>query len=318
MEAVVCTKYGSPEVLQLREVEKPVPKDNEVCVKIFATAATASDCIVRGFKFPRWHPMGIMMGAVVGFRAPRNPILGMVLSGEVESVGEDATRFKEGDQVFGSTLSAGNNISVRFGSYAQYMCLPEDSLIAPKPAKLTHEEAAAIPYGFGLAMYYVKIAEIQPGEKVLIYGASGAIGTTAVQLAKHYGAEVTGVCSSGNFDMVGSLGADKLIDYRKEDSPPNGELYDFVFDAVGKKKDSKLKAACREALTPDGRYQSVDSGSPSNNLQELDFLNGLIEAGELRAVIDRSYPLEEIVEAHRYVDEGHKKGNVVIRVTHTR
>ncbi|MDX1401346.1 MAG: NAD(P)-dependent alcohol dehydrogenase, partial [Kiloniellales bacterium] len=191
-----------------------------------------------------------------------------------------------------------------------------DSLIALKPTMLTHEEAAAIPYGFGLAMYFVKKGEIQPGEKVLVYGASGAIGTVAVQLAKHYGAEVTAVCSSENFDMVQSLGADKVIDYRKEDSPPEGVLYDFVLDAVGKKKHSKLKAACIEALTPDGVYESVDNGSPSNDLEELEFLNELIEAGEIRAVVDRSYPLEEIVEAHRYVDMGHKKGNVVVTVAH--
>lgn len=317
MKAVVCTKYGPPEVLQIREVEKPAPKDDEVCVKVFATAVTASDCIVRGFKFPRWHPMGILMGAVVGFRAPRNPILGMVLSGEVESAGEDARRFSVGDQVFGSTLSTGNSIGVRFGAYAQYMCLPEDNLIAPKPSLLPHEEAAAIPYGYGLAVYYVKKGEIQPGQKALIYGASGAIGTTAVQLAKHYGAEVTGVCSSGNFELVQSLGADKLLDYRTEDSLPDGERYDFVMDAVGKKKDSKLKAACKEALTPDGRFVSVDIGSPSNDLEELDFLNELIEAREIRAIVDRSYPLEEIVEAHRYVDQGHKKGNVVITVSHS-
>ncbi len=316
MKAIVCTKYGPPEVLQLQEVEKPAPKKDEVLVKIYATAVTASDCIVRGFKFPRWHPMGIMMGVAVGFRAPRNPILGMVLAGEVESVGEAANRFKEGDLVFGSTLSAGNNFGVRFGSYAQYMCLTDDSLIALKPSKLSYEEAAAIPYGAGLALYFIKKGKIQPGQKVLVYGASGAIGTAAVQFARHYKAEVTGVCSSKNFELVRSLGAEKLLDYRTEDSLPNGERYDFVFDAVGENKDSKLKAACKEALTSNGLYISVDSGNPNNSLEELDFLNELIEAGEFRAVIDRDYPLEEMVEAHRYVDKGHKKGNVVITVAH--
>ena len=254
------------------------------------------------------------MGAVVGFRAPRKPILGMVLAGEVDSAGNAVRRFKEGDQVFGSTLSPGSNIGVRFGAYAQYMCLPEDSLIATKPSNLSFEEAAAIPYGFGLAIYFLKKGNIQPGQKALIYGASGAIGTAAVQLTKHYGAEVTGVCSSGNFDLVRSLGAERLIDYRKEDSLPSGERYDFVFDAVGKAKDSRLKAACKKALTPNGQYLSVDSGNPGNYLDELEFLNELIKAGEFRAVIDRSYPLEEMAEAHRYVDKGHKRGNVVITI----
>lgn len=316
MKAIVCTKYGPPEVLQLREVPKPTPKNNEVCVKIFATAVTASDCIVRGFKLPRWRPLGVMMAMVVGIRAPRNPILGMVLAGEVESAGKDVRRFKEGDRVFGSTLNPGNSFGIRFGAYAQYMCLPDESLIALKPSRLSYEEAAAIPYGAGLAMYFLEKGNIQSRQKVLIYGASGAIGTTAVQLAKHYQAEVTGVCSTANFELVKSLGADNLIDYRKEDSLPNGALYDFVFDAVGEQKDSKLKAACKNALTSDGLYLTVDSGNPSNDLAELDFLNELIEAGEIRGVIDRSYPLEQIVEAHRYVDQGHKKGNVVIVVPH--
>ena len=256
------------------------------------------------------------MGLTLGFRAPRNPILGMVLAGEVESVGKDAKRFKEGDQVFGSTLSPANNFGIRFGAYAQFVCLPDGSLIALKPSKLTYEEAAAVPYGAGLAMYFLNKGNIPSRQKVLIYGASGAIGTAAVQLAKHYGAEVTGVCSTGNFELVKSLGADKLIDYRKQDSPPSGELYDFILDAVGKEKDSKLKVACKKALTPDGMYLSVDSGNPSNDLEELDFLNELIEAGKIRAVIDRSYPLEQMVEAHRHVDTGHKKGNVVVTVRH--
>jgi NADPH:quinone reductase-like Zn-dependent oxidoreductase len=316
MKAIVCTGYGPPEVLQLQEVATPSPKDDEVRVKVFATAVTASDTIVRGFKLSRWHPMGIMMGLVIGFRAPRNPILGMVLAGEVESVGKDAKRFKVGDRVFGSTLRPGNNVTFRFGAYAQYMCLPDDSLIALKPAKLSNEEAAAIPYGYGLAVYFLKQANIQPGQKVLVYGASGAIGTAAVQLAKYYGAEITGVCSGRNFDLVSSLGADNLLDYRREESPPAGALYDFVFDAVGKNKDSELKAASKEALAPDGMYATVDSGTPQNFLEELDFLNELIEAGEFEAVIDTSYPLEEMVEAHHHVDTGHKRGNVVITVAH--
>ena len=238
MKAIVCTKYGPPEVLQLQEVEKPTPKDNEVLVKVYATAVTASDCIVRGFKLPRWHPMGLMMGLVVGFTAPRKPILGMVLAGEVESVGQDVSRFKVGDHVYGSTVKSSTDI--RFGAYAQYITLPEDSLIAIKPPNLTYEEAAAIPYGFGLAISYLKKGNIQSGQKVLIYGASGAIGTTAVQLANAFGAEVTGVCSTRNMDFVKSLGAGKVIDYTKEDTLPGGERYDLVLDAVGKSKSSKL------------------------------------------------------------------------------
>ncbi len=314
MKAVICTKYGPPEVLELQEVEKPTPKDDEVLVKIFATAVTASDCIVRGFKLPRWHPMGLMMGLVVGITAPRKPILGMVLAGEIESAGQDVRRFKVSDQVYGSTVKSSNDI--RFGAYAQYISLPEDSLIAIKPPNLTYEEAAAIPYGFGLAISYLKKGNIQSRQKVLIYGASGSIGTTAVQLAKAFGAEVTGVCSTRNLDFVKSLGAGKVIDYTKEDTLPRGERYDLVLDAVGKSKSSKLKDQCQKALTPEGKYISVDDGSPKNSIEELSFLNELVEAGELKAVIDCSYPLEEIVEAHTYVDQGHKKGNVVITVAH--
>ena len=314
MKAIVCTKYGPPEVLQLQEVEKPTPKDNEVRVKVYATAVTASDCIVRGFKLPRWHPMGLMMGLVVGFTAPRKPILGMVLAGEVESVGQDVSRFKVGDHVYGSTVKS--SADIRFGAYAQYITLPEDSLIAIKPPNLTYEEAAAIPYGFGLAISYLKKGNIQSKQKVLIYGASGAIGTTAVQLANAFGAEVTGVCSKRNLYFVKSLGAGTVIDYTKEDTLPGGERYDLVLDAVGKSKSSKLKDQCQKALTPDGKYISVDDGSPKNSIEELSLLNELVESGKLKAVIDRSYPLEEIVEAHKYVDQGHKKGNVVITVEH--
>jgi len=314
MKAVICTKYGPPEVLKLQEVEKPTPKDDEVLVKIFATAVTASDCIVRGFKLPRWHPIGLMMGLVVGITAPRKPILGMVLAGEIESVGQDVRRFKVGDQVYGSTVKSSNDI--RFGAYAEYISLPEDSLIAIKPSNLTYEEAAAIPYGFGLAISYLKKGNIQSRQKVLIYGASGSIGTTAVQLANAFGAEVTGVCSTRNLDFVISLGAGKVIDYTKQDTLPGGERYDLVLDAVGKSKGSNLKDQCQNALTPEGKYISVDDGSPKNSIEELSFLNELVEAGELKAVIDRSYPLEEIVEAHKYVDQGHKKGNVVITVEH--
>jgi NADPH:quinone reductase-like Zn-dependent oxidoreductase len=318
VKAVVCTKYGPPEVLQLEEVEKPTPKHNEVRIKIHATAVTASDCIVRGFKLPIWHPIGLLMGLVVGFRGPRNPILGMVLAGEIEAVGRDVTQFKSGDQVFALT-------GTRFGCYAEYTCLPDKgrsglpgtlpSLMTLKPSTMTYEESAAVVYGTGLASHYLRRGHIQRGQKVLIYGASGAIGSTAVQIAKHhYGAEVTGVCSTSNLELVKSLGADHVLDYTKQDSLADGARFDFILDAVGKQKSSRLKLACKNALTPNGRHTSVDNGTPAPQLEDLVLVRELIEAGKFRAVIDRSYPLEQIVEAHRYVDQGHKKGNVVITV----
>jgi NADPH:quinone reductase-like Zn-dependent oxidoreductase len=241
MKAVVCTKYGPPEVLQLQEVEKPAPRQHEVCIKIHATAVTASDCIVRGFALPVWHPIGLMMGLVVGFGKPRNPILGMVLAGEVESIGREARRFTAGDQVFAFTVKS--SIQMRFGTYAEYICLPEESMMAVKPANLSFEEAAAVPYGGLLALHFLKKGNIKRGQKVLIYGASGAIGTAAVQLAKHhFGAEVTGVCSTTNLALVKSLGANYIIDYTKENVTSSGEQYDFVLDAVGKRKSSNLNS----------------------------------------------------------------------------
>jgi NADPH:quinone reductase-like Zn-dependent oxidoreductase len=307
MKAIVCTKYGPPEVLQLKEVEKPTPKKNEVCIKIFATAATASDCIVRGFKLPRWSPLGLMMGLALGITKPRQPILGMVLAGDIESIGKDVKRFKKGDQVYGMT-------GLGFATYAEYKCISEKDCLVKKPSDLSYEEAAALPYGGILAGHFLKKGNIQKGQKVLIYGASGAIGTTAVQLAKYYGAEVAGVCSTTNLELVKSLGADTVIDYTKEDLISRGELYDYIFDAVGKRKSSKLKLQCKKVLTKNGKYTSVDKGSPKSLTEYLDLLNELMEAGHFKAVIDRRYPLEQIAEAHRYVEKGHKKGNVVITV----
>lgn len=320
MKAIVCAKYGPPDVLQLKEVEKPAPKDNEVLIKVHTTAVTASDGIVRGFTLPIWHPIGLLMGIVVGFRKPRNPILGLVLAGEIESIGKDVTQYQVGDRVFAFT-------GTRFGCYAEYTCLPEKSrpglpgsipsVMATKPSNVTYEEAAAGVYGAILASHYLEKGNIHSGQKVLIYGASGAIGTTAVQLAKHFGAEVTGVCSTRNLDLVKSLGADHVIDYTKEDTVPSGALYDFVLDAVGKKKSSTLKKQCKNALAPGGKYVSVDDGTPKPRSEYLDLLKELIEAGAIKPVIDRVYPLEDMVEAHRYADTGHKKGNVVITVAHT-
>jgi NADPH:quinone reductase-like Zn-dependent oxidoreductase len=316
MKAILCTKYGPPEVLQLKEVEKPIPKNNELLIKIFATAVTSSDCIVRGFKLPIWHPMGLMMGLVLGFTKPRNPILGMVLAGEVESVGKDVKRFKKGDQVFAATVKS--SFKIRFGAYAEYTCLPEDGMVALKPSNITYEEAAAIPYGGWLALHFLKKGNIQSGQKVIIYGASGAVGTSAVQLAKYFGAEVTGVCSTSNLEMVKSLGADNVIDYTKEDFTKRGELYDLILDAVPMVMANRksLKLRCKNALTPNGKYISVDDGTPTPNIEETLLLKELVESGKLKPVIDRSYPLEQMVEAHRYVDKGHKKGNVVITVEH--
>ena len=318
MKAIICTKYGPPDVLQLKEVEKPFPKDNEVRIKIHATSVTASDIIVRAFKLPRWHPIGLMMGLALGFTKPRNPILGMVVAGEVESAGKNVKRFKKGDQVYGWTIQSGVQLRMKFGAYAEYICIHENSAITLKPTNLTYEETAAIPYGGILALHYVKKGNIQKGQKVLIYGASGAIGTISVQLARHFGAEVTGICSTANLEMVKSLGADTVIDYTKKDFTKRGESYDFILDSVpyGRVNRKELKLQCKKALAPNGKYISVDDGSPNVHSDSLILLKELAEEGHIKPVIDRSYPLEQVAEAHHYVDKGHKKGNVVVTVNH--
>ena len=307
MKAVICTAYGPPEVLRVAEVRKPVPGKGEICIRVRATAVTASDCIIRRgqARFPMW----LFMRAMLGFTKPRR-IPGGVLSGEVESVGKGVTRFAAGDAIFGMT-------GLAFGTYAEYACMKQTArfaALAAKPANVSHEEAAAVPYGGLLALSFLAPAGIESARKVLVYGASGSIGTAAVQIARHFGAEVTGVCGPSNFELVKALGAAKLIDYTKENSVPDGERYDLVFDAVGKRKTSKFKEASRTALLPKGKYVSVDDRIAKLKPGALELLRGLMESGKLRAVIDRRYRLEEIVEAHRYVEQGHKKGNVVVTV----
>ncbi len=300
MKAVVCTKYGPPEFLQLQDVKKPIPKENEICIRISTTAVTASDCIIRGFKVTGKHRL--LMGLALGFTKPRNPILGMVYSGEIESVGNAVTSLKTGDKVVGFDRFG-------FGTYAEYKCISEKGFLVKIAPDMSCEEAAAVPYGGLLAMHFLKKANIQRGQKVLIYGASGAIGTSAVQLAKYFGAEVTGVCSTANLDLVKSLGADKVIDYTKEDITVRGEQYDLIFNAVGKEK---AKLQCKKSLTEEGKHITVDDGSPKLHIEDFALIIELIQKGRIKAVIDRCYPLEEIVEAHRYVDQGHKKGNVIV------
>jgi NADPH:quinone reductase-like Zn-dependent oxidoreductase len=305
MKASVYTQYGPPEVLQLVEVPKPTPRDHEVLVKVHATTVTIGDTIMRSFKLPNitgWQKF--MARLILGWRKPRRHILGMELAGEIESVGQKVTRFEPGDAVFASTYD------VNFGGHAEYKCLPEKGVIAIKPANLTYEEAAAIPGGGQTAWHCLQKGKIQPGQKILIYGASGAVGTFAVQLAsRHFGANVTGVCSGANVDLVKSLGAHQVIDYTRQDFTQSGEAYDVIFDAVGKLS----LAHGKKALKPGGIYINVHADSNGDeNVEYMLILKELIEAGVIKPVIDRVYPFDQIVEAHRYVEQGHKKGNVAI------
>ena len=305
MKAAVCTLYGPPEVLRVEELATPVPRKHQIRIRILATAVTSSDCYVRGLDLSPAYRM--MARLALGWNAPRQPVLGMVLSGDVDSVGPDAQSFEVGQPVFGLNQR-------RFGTYAQYVCWPEDCLLATRPANLTDDEAAAIPYGGLLALHLMRKANVRAGQRVLIYGASGAVGTSAVQLARHLGAQVTGVCSTSNVDLVASLGATTVIDYTREDFTDRAERFDLILDVVGKRKSAAALRRCRQVLAPGGACISVDDGKPKLRREDLVLLAQLATKGEIRPVIDRTYALDDIVDAHRYVDNGHKRGNVILAV----
>ena len=317
MKAIELTKYGAPEFLQMNEVEKPTPKDNEILIKIHASSVSSGDARMR-----RADPFVIRL--IFGFKRPRKPILGVVVAGEIEAIGTSVSNYKIGDQVFGSS-------GMNFGAHAEYVSVPEDAVLALKPGNMSYEEAAAIPFGATASMHFLRIANIQKGQKVLIYGASGALGTMAVQLAKNYGAEITAVCSTGNVELMKSLGADHVIDYTQEDFTMNGKKYDVIFDTIGK---SSLRKALK-SLSDNGYLllasagigtmiggsiksmfinKKIVSGVIKETVKDMNFFKQLIEKGSLKAVIDRTYPLEQIAEAHAYVDKGHKKGNVIIAI----
>ncbi len=310
MKAIICTKYGTPEVLEIHDIQKPSPKNNEVLIKVHATTVHVGDTKLRGFR----PGMGKVQDALfkpimrfmIGFRGPRKKILGMELSGEIEAIGNNVTLFKPGDKVFAAT-------EMNFGAYAEYTCLSENSVIAPIPEGMSYEETAPISNGGITALRFLRTAKLQKNQKILIYGASGSVGSFTVQLAKTMGAVITGVCSTANLNLVRSLGADKVIDYTQEDFSRDSEKYDVVFDAVGKATPS----ACKRVLKPGGVYLNVlkSSGGLKLKLEELIFLRTLMEKGEFTSVIDRRFSLDQIVEAHQYVDQGHKKGNVVVTVS---
>ncbi len=319
MKAIIYTKYGPPNVLHLEEVEKPIPKDNEVLIKIHATTVTSGDVRLR-------KPDPFLTRFFFGLFKPKTSILGVDLAGVVESIGKEVKLFNVGDKVFGSTFDFG------LGAYAEYKCMPEDSVLTTMPSNSSYEEAAALYFGAHTALHFLRKANIQKGHKVLIYGASGALGTNAVQIAKYFGAEVTGICSTRNLDMVMGLGANEVIDYTKEDFTQNGVKYDIIFDTVGKSPFTE----CIRSLSTNGRYvrsahlslspilnglwisltssKKVIGGVAHEKVEDLVFLKELVETGNLKPVIDRIYSLEQIPEAHEYVEKGHKKGNVVITV----
>jgi NADPH:quinone reductase-like Zn-dependent oxidoreductase len=331
MKAIVWTNYGPPEVLQLKEVEKPIPEDHEVRIKIFATTVTAGDCEMRSLKFPIWLRLPIQI--VAGISKPtRINIIGQELAGEIDAVGKDVRNFKVGDPVFGTT-------GFSKGTYAEYVCLPEepgemDGVLAQKPTNLSFDEAAAVPTGGLEALHFLRKGNIQPEQKVLINGAGGSIGTFGVQLAKYFGAEVTAVDSTGKLDMLRSIGADHLIDYTQEDFTKSGQTFDLIFDVVGKSPYSgsikslaengvylianpQLSKMVRGKWTSSFSSKKVIFETTKQKTEDLVFLKELIEAGKIKTIIDRRYPLEQTAEAHRYVETGQKKGNVIITIDHT-
>ncbi len=332
MKAIICTKYGSPEVLELKDVERPAPKDNEVLIRVHATSVNFGDLLARNFKeiSPGKFSMPLLFWFFAkmyfGFAKPKITILGSEFAGQIESAGKDVNLFKKGDQVFGYL---GQNM----GAYSEYLCMPQDGCVAIKPANMTCEEAAVVPYGAIMALSLLKKMNIRSGQKVLVNGASGGIGSAAVQIAKYFGAEVTGVCSTPRLEFVKSLGADKVIDYTEEDFTQSGETYDLIFDILGKSSFS----GCKSSLKQNGRYllasfkmkqlfqmlwtkmagnKRVICALATDKQEDLIFIKELIEAGKIRSVIDRRYSLEQTAEAHRYVDSGHKKASVVITVEH--
>lgn len=317
MKAIVYANYGSPDVLRLRELEKPIPKDNEILVRVFATAVNSGDVRLR-----KADPFAVRL--IFGLMKPKINVLGSVFSGEIESIGAAVKNFKVGDRVFGHT-------DMRFGAYAEYISLSENGTIAKKPESISHAEAASIPFGGVTALHFIKKAKIKPGQKVLVYGASGAVGTAAVQLAKYYGAIVTGVCSTRNIDMVRALGANNVIDYSKEDFTKNGETYDVIFDTVNKihfgkslksltKNGTMILSAAEMPQMIRGLWTSMTSsrkvlmGVISHSKEDIELIKEIIEAGKMKPVIDKTYTLEQMAEAHEYVDKGHKKGSVAIKV----
>lgn len=324
MKAVIATRYGAPEVLEIQEVARPVPQANEVLVKVHAITVTSGDARVRSFNVPRsfWLPARLTLG----LKKPRKAIPGMVIAGEVEAVGQQVTKFKPGDQVYAYDIT-------KLNAYAEYACIAEDKALALKPSNTSYEEAAALPFGGVTALYFLKKGNLRSGQRVLVYGASGSVGAAAVQLAKYFGAKVTAVCGTANVEWVKALGADRVLDYTREDFARSGETYDIIFDTVGKTS----LADCVRVLREGGTYLQAVSG-PAQMIQmrwasmrsgktfiggtayptteALETLRGLAEAGNIRPVVDRCYPLEQIVEAHRYVDQGHKKGDVVVAMGH--
>jgi NADPH:quinone reductase-like Zn-dependent oxidoreductase len=301
MKAAICTKYGSPDVVKVQEKLKPIPKDNEILIRVHATTVTSGDCRVRGFNIPAVYKP--MMMLIYGFGKPKQPIFGTELSGQIEAVGKNVIAYKVGDSVFAMT-------GMKMGAHAEYIALPEKGKVVHNPNNANYEQAAAISFGGTTSLHFFRKGNLQKGQKVLIYGASGSVGTSAVQLAKYFGAEVTGVCSGTNVELVKNLGADKVIDYTSTDFRTHTERYDVIFDAVGK----ITKASCKNVLTKNGRYITVNGSPASERIEDLRLLGELTQSGKYMPVIDRTYPLEQIADAYTYVDTGRKKGSVVITI----